>query len=84
MVITEISDLSTFHLMVIKKSFLKQRFDICLFQVSSWHLPISKYKVCSLLMSETTYYQTNRETILHTATEYYENNRERLREQARI
>ena len=26
-----------------------KRFDICLFQVSSWHLPISKYKVYSLL-----------------------------------
>ena len=30
---------------ILWKSFLKQRLDICYFQVSSWHLPISIYKV---------------------------------------
>ena len=34
-------------------------------------------------MSDTTYYQRNRETILKRAKEYYENDKERLREQAR-
>ena len=28
---------------------MKERFNICLFQLSSWHLPISIYNVCSLL-----------------------------------
>ena len=31
-------------------------------------------------MSETTYYQRNREAILKTAKDYYENNKELLRE----
>ena len=30
-------------------------------------------------MSETTYYQRNREVILHSAKDYYENNKELLR-----
>ena len=30
-------------------------------------------------MSETTYHQRNRETILNRAKEYYQNNKERLR-----
>ena len=34
-------------------------------------------------MSETTYYQRNKEVILNRAKEYYENNKERLRKQAR-
>ena len=34
-------------------------------------------------MSETTYYQRNRETILNRAKKYYTNNKERLREQAK-
>ena len=34
-------------------------------------------------MSETTYYQRNREVILNRAKDYYENDKERLREQAR-
>ena len=37
------------HFLSYGKSFLKQCFEICLFQVWSWHLPISVYKVCSLL-----------------------------------
>ena len=31
-------------------------------------------------MSETTYYQRNREVILNRAKDYYENNKEELRE----
>ena len=34
-------------------------------------------------MSETTYYQRNRETIPNRAKEYYKNDKERLREEAR-
>ena len=34
-------------------------------------------------MSETTYYQRNRETILNRAKEYYKNKKEVLREQAK-
>ena len=34
-------------------------------------------------MSNTTYYQRNREVILNRAKSYYENDKERLREQAR-
>ena len=34
-------------------------------------------------MSETTYYQRNREVILNTAKDYYENNKELLRERER-
>ena len=34
-------------------------------------------------MSEKTYYQRNRETILNRAKEHYKNHKERLREQAR-
>ena len=33
-------------------------------------------------MSETTYYQRNREVILNRARDYYENNKEVLREKA--
>ena len=33
-------------------------------------------------MSETTYYQNNREVILNRAKDYYENNKELLRERA--
>ena len=35
-------------------------------------------------MSETTYYQRNREVILNRAKNYYENNKELLRERAKI
>ena len=35
-------------------------------------------------MSETTYYQRNREVILNRAKNYYENNKELLREKAKI
>ena len=34
-------------------------------------------------MSETTYYQRNREVILNSAKDYYENNKELLRERAK-
>ena len=34
-------------------------------------------------MSETTYYQRNREVILNKTKDYYENNKELLRERAR-
>ena len=34
-------------------------------------------------MSETTYYQNNRETILNRAKEYYNNDKERLAEKAK-
>ena len=34
-------------------------------------------------MSETTYYQRNREVILNRAKDYYENNKELLRERER-
>ena len=34
-------------------------------------------------MSETTYYQRNREVILNKAKNYYENNKESLRERAK-
>ena len=34
-------------------------------------------------MSNTTYYQKNRDVILNRANDYYENNKKRLREQAR-
>ena len=34
-------------------------------------------------MSETTYYQRNREAILNKAKDYYENNTELLRERAK-
>ena len=34
-------------------------------------------------MSETTYYQRNREMILNRAKNYYENNKELLRERAK-
>ena len=34
-------------------------------------------------MSETTYYQRNREIILNRAKDYYENNKELLRERAK-
>ena len=34
-------------------------------------------------MSETTYYQRNREAILNRAKDYYENNKELLRERAK-
>ena len=34
-------------------------------------------------MSNTTYYQRNRDVILDGAKDYYENDKERLREQAR-
>ena len=34
-------------------------------------------------MSETTYYQRNRETILNRAKDYYKNNKEVLREKAK-
>ena len=34
-------------------------------------------------MSETTYYQRNREVILNRAEDYYENNKELLRERAK-
>ena len=34
-------------------------------------------------MSETTYYQRNREVILNKAKDYYENNKELLRERAK-
>ena len=34
-------------------------------------------------MSETTYYQRNRQVILHRAKGYYENNKELLRERER-
>ena len=34
-------------------------------------------------MSETTYYQRNREVILNRANDYYENNKELLRERER-
>ena len=34
-------------------------------------------------MSETTYYQRNREVILNRAKDYYENNKELLRERAK-
>ena len=34
-------------------------------------------------MSETTYYQRNKEVMLNRAKEYYKKNKERLREQAR-
>ena len=34
-------------------------------------------------MSETTYYQRNREMILNRANEYYKNNKEVLREKAK-
>ena len=34
-------------------------------------------------MDSTTYYQRNREIMLHRAKDYYENNKERLREQGR-
>ena len=35
-------------------------------------------------MSETTYYQRNREVILNRAKDYFENNKELLRERAKI
>ena len=35
-------------------------------------------------MSETTYYQRNREVILNRAKDYYENNKELLREREKI
>ena len=34
-------------------------------------------------MDNTTYYQRNREIMLHRAKDYYEHNKQRLREQAR-
>ena len=34
-------------------------------------------------MSKTTYYQRNRDVILHRAKDYYENDKKRLKEQAR-
>ena len=34
-------------------------------------------------MSETTYYQRNRQVILNRARDYYENNKELLRERAK-
>ena len=34
-------------------------------------------------MSNTTYYQRNKDVILNRAKDYYENDKERLREQAR-
>ena len=34
-------------------------------------------------MSETTYYQRNKEVILNRAKDYYENNKELLRERAK-
>ena len=34
-------------------------------------------------MSETTYYERNREVLLNTAKDYYENNKELLRERAK-
>ena len=34
-------------------------------------------------MSNTTYYQRNRDVILNRAKDYYENDKEKLREQAR-
>ena len=34
-------------------------------------------------MSETTYYQTNRDVIINRAKDYNENDKERLRQQAR-
>ena len=34
-------------------------------------------------MSETTYYQRNKEVILNKAKDYYENNKELLRERAK-
>ena len=34
-------------------------------------------------MSETTYYQRNREVILNKAKDYYENNKELLKERAK-
>ena len=34
-------------------------------------------------MSETTYYQRNRDTMLNRAKNYYENNKELLRERAK-
>ena len=34
-------------------------------------------------MSNTTYYQKNRDVILNRAKDYYENNKERLRDQAK-
>ena len=34
-------------------------------------------------MSNTTYYQRNRDAILNRAKDYYENDKERIREQAR-
>ena len=41
------------------------------------------YFLWYIKVSDTTYYQRNRETILKRAKEYYENDKERLREQAR-
>ena len=35
-------------------------------------------------MSETTYYERNRDVILNRAKDYYENNKELLRERAKI
>ena len=35
-------------------------------------------------MSETTYYERNRDAILNRAKDYYENNKELLRERAKI
>ena len=35
-------------------------------------------------MSETTYYQRNREVILNRAKDYYENNKKLLREKVKI
>ena len=35
-------------------------------------------------MSETTFYQRNREVIVNIAKDFYENDKERLREQARF
>ena len=35
-------------------------------------------------MSETTYYQRNRDITLHRAKEYYQNNKELLQERAKI
>ena len=40
-------------------------------------------KNATINMSETTYYQRNREVMLNRAKDYYENNKELLRERAK-
>ena len=42
-----------------------------------------EFFILNIKMSETTYYQRNRNFILNRAKDYYKNNKERLRDNAR-